>query len=54
MPVYMIVDTKIKNPEAYEEYKIKAKQSLSPMLVNFLLGVDIQVSQKMNCGRPLD
>ena len=25
MPVYMIVDTKIKNPEAYEEYKIKAK-----------------------------
>ena len=25
MPVYLVVDTKIKNPEAYEEYKIKAK-----------------------------
>ena len=25
MAVYMVVDTKIKNPEAYEEYKIKAK-----------------------------
>ena len=25
MGVYMVVDTKIKNPEAYEEYKIKAK-----------------------------
>ena len=25
MPVYMVVDTKIKNTEAYEEYKIKAK-----------------------------
>ena len=25
MAVYMVVDTKIKNPEAYEEQKIKAK-----------------------------
>ncbi len=25
MPVYMVVDTKIKNPQAYEQYKIKAK-----------------------------
>ena len=25
MAVYMVVDTKIKNAEAYEEYKIKAK-----------------------------
>ena len=25
MAVYMVVDTKIKNQEAYEEYKIKAK-----------------------------
>ena len=24
MAVYMVVDTKIKNPKAYEEYKIKA------------------------------
>ena len=25
MAAYMVVDTKIKNPKAYEEYKIKAK-----------------------------
>ena len=25
MAVYMVVDTKIKNQEGYEEYKIKAK-----------------------------
>ena len=31
MPVYMVVDTKIKDPEAYEEYKLKAK----PIVVSF-------------------
>ena len=54
MPVYMVVDTKIKNPEAYEEYKVKAKQSLNLLAVNILLGVDIPVLQRLNCGHPLD
>ena len=33
MAVYMVVDTKIKNPEAYEEYKIKAKY-ISKLSIN--------------------
>ena len=54
MPVYMIVDTKIKNTEAYEEYKIKAKPIVESFGGEYLARGDIPVPQRLNCGHPLD
>ena len=54
MTAYLIVDTKIIDQKAYEDYKIRAKPIVEHTGVNILLvGVTLQ-SWKMNYGRPLD
>ena len=51
MVAYLVVDTKIKNDEAYEEYKIRAKAIV--MVASTLLVGEILPHQRMNCGHLL-